>query len=1567
MGVEAGMPEQFGSLVESSPCAHSASRNVRRLGCLFGLLMLVMLVTAGLARAEGITNGGDDLRDGWYPEQSSLTPQLVSGGTFGQLWSASVEGSVYAQPLYFNGNVLIATEKNKVYSLNSATGAMNWSQPLSLGTPWNPNDLTCGDLTPSIGVTATPVIDTATNTAYLTHKTYVSGTSGAARWYMDAVDLSSGTEKAGFPVELSGAAQNQPGMTFNPTNELQRPGLLLLGGVVYAGFGSHCDRNSWQGWIFGVSTAGQVKARWVDVPSGLGGGIWMSGSGLVSDGTGTLLLTTGNGGSPTTPAAAGSPPTTLGESVVRLAVQSDGTLKAVNFFAPYNAKELDEKDLDFASSGITALNDNYFGTLTYPHLAVAAGKEGYVYLLNRESLGGFQQGSGGGDKVLQRIGPYGGVWSRPGIWPGEGGWIYIPSAYSGGALRVYKYGLSGSGEPTLSLQGTSSDAFGFSSSAAVITSSATTAGSALVWMVWTSGATGEGGQLRAYNPVPVEGHPVLRWSAPIGTSSKFATPGVGGGRIYVGNREGKVIGFGAPVSAPLTGPATEFPTTTTGASSEKTVTLTASGSVTVSKLSSTSSQFSVTSTTPALPATLSSGQTVQVGVKFTPTQTGPVGGALTAETSKGTASFSLSGTGQASGADLSTSPPTIAFGGVAVGETSSGSATFSNLGSAPLKINAEKVPAAPFAASGMPAVGSEIAPGASVTVTVTYHPTGEGSFHDEVGLETTGGNGAVPVSGSAGPPGVLKITSEKNEFGEVAVGSTATKSFTISNVGGTNVSITKSKPPSGGEFAATTTLPEGTTIAPGQTLTEKVTFTPTAGGAASGLWAINGDDSTGLHEVTFSGLGTTTFGKTAVGGSSDYFVAERKRVNRYALAAAGSVSKLSIYLSPTGTAGQQVLKGLIYSDSGGAPGALLGTSAQLTFSSTSATGWYDLSFASPVKLAAGNYWIGVITGATAGIAGFRYDNVTASRDYNSNSFAAGPTNPFGAVTTDGEQASLYATYTPATAVAVPSSTAPPTITGTAQQGQTLTEHHGSWTNEPTGYAYLWQQCDATGSNCKAITGATSTTYVARAEDVGHTIRVQETASNAGGPGVAATSNATAAVASVPVPGNVSVPTITGTAQQGQTLTEHHGEWTNEPTGYAYEWLQCNSLGTSCLPIAGAASQTYVPTSGDVGHTIRVQETASNAGGPGAGATSNATAGVTSPPVPVDVSVPTITGTAQQGQTLTEHHGEWTNEPTGYAYLWQQCDATGNNCKAITGAASTTYVARAEDVGHTIRVQETASNSFGPGAGAMSNATAAVSSPPVPGNVSVPTITGTAQQGQTLTEHHGSWTNEPTSYAYEWVQCDSLGTSCLPIAGAASQTYVPTSGDVGHAIRVQETASNAGGPGAAATSSATAAVSAAAPATFGKTAVGGSSDYFVAERKRVNRYALAAAGSVSKLSIYLAPTGTAGQQVLKGLIYSDSGGAPGALLGTSAQLTFSSTSATGWYDLSFASAVKLAAGNYWIGVITGASAGVAGFRYDNVTASRDYNSNSFAAGPTNPFGAVTTDGEQASLYATYTPG
>jgi Hypothetical glycosyl hydrolase family 15/IPT/TIG domain len=154
----------------------------------------------------------------------------------------------------------------------------------------------------------------------------------------------------------------------------------------------------------------------------------------------------------------------------------------------------------------------------------------------------------------------------------------------------------------------------------------------------------------------------------------------------------------------------------------------------------------------------------------------------------------------------------------------------------------------------------------------------------------------------------------------------------------------------------------------------------------------------------------STFGKTSVGASSDSFLGERKRVNRYTLPASGAVSKLEIYLAPTSNAGQQVLRGVIYADASAKPQALLAVSEQLTFQSSSPAGWYALPFAAPVTLGAGNYWIGVISGASNHVAGFRYDALSGSRFYNTNSYGLGASNPFGAAAADSEQMSLYATY-----------------------------------------------------------------------------------------------------------------------------------------------------------------------------------------------------------------------------------------------------------------------------------------------------------------------------------------------------------------------------------------------------------------------------------------------------------------------------------------------------------------------------------------------------------------------------
>ncbi len=389
------------------------------------------------------------------------------------------------------------------------------------------------------------------------------------------------------------------------------------------------------------------------------------------------------------------------------------------------------------------------------------------------------------------------------------------------------------------------------------------------------------------------------------------------------------------------------------------------------------------------------------------------------------------------------------------------------------------------------------------------------------------------------------------------------------------------------------------------------------------------------------------------------------------------------------------------------------------------------------------------------------------------------------------------------AVGAPASTAPPLISGTAVEADTLTESPASWTDNPTSIGYQWEDCDASGSVCSPILGATGQTYTLTGADVGQTIVVQETAANADGAGAPASSSATSQVAEG-VPVSTSSPSITGAAFEGATLTESNGSWTNNPVSYSYQWEDCDDTQSVCTPIVGATGQTYQLTAGDVGETIVVQETATNATGTGSPANSAATAVVVEG-VPVSTSSPSISGNAVEGATLTESPGSWTNSPVSYTYQWEDCSA--GNCEPISNADGQKYKLAATDVGQNIVVQETAWNGAGAGSPANSAATAVVVEG-VPVSTSPPSISGDAVEGSTLTESNGSWTNNPASYSYQWEDC--AGSVCSPIAGATGQTYVLTAGDVGATIVVQETATDATGAGSPASSAATTVVSVGVP-------------------------------------------------------------------------------------------------------------------------------------------------------------
>jgi outer membrane protein assembly factor BamB len=279
----------------------------------------------------------------------------------------------------------------------------------------------------------------------------------------------------------------------------------------------------------------------------------------------------------------------------------------------------------------------------------------------------------------------------------------------------------------------------------------------------------------------------------------------------------------------------------------------------------------------------------------------------------------------------------------------------------------------------------------------------------------------------------------------------------------------------------------------------------------------------------------------------------------------------------------------------------------------------------------------------------------------------------------------------------------------------------------------------------------------------------------------------------PAPQNTSPPSISGRAGQHETLSESHGSWTNNPTSYRYQWEDCDSSGGSCSVIAGATKPRLTLTSGDAGHTIRVEEIAINPSGSSSPASSAATR-VVLPPRPSNSAPPSISGNTTEGQTLAETHGSWTNSPTSFTYQWQRCDTSGTSCSAIPGATSNSYTLAAADVGDTIRVQETASNPRPIAAPATSAPTAVVqpaSAPRTnPSNRLPPVISGTTLAGQTLTGSTGAWSGTPpTSFSYQWERCAS---SCSVITGASSSSYTLTRSDVGAKIAVVVTATNSGG-------------------------------------------------------------------------------------------------------------------------------------------------------------------------------
>jgi hypothetical protein len=298
-------------------------------------------------------------------------------------------------------------------------------------------------------------------------------------------------------------------------------------------------------------------------------------------------------------------------------------------------------------------------------------------------------------------------------------------------------------------------------------------------------------------------------------------------------------------------------------------------------------------------------------------------------------------------------------------------------------------------------------------------------------------------------------------------------------------------------------------------------------------------------------------------------------------------------------------------------------------------------------------------------------------------------------------------------LAAPSNTSPPTISGTAKEGETLTASSGTWSGStPISFAYRWQRCNSGGGNCSNT--STGQTYKLQHGDVGHTMRVSVTASNSDG-SASAVSGATGVVAKGDDPANTALPTINGTLKDGQTLTTTNGSWTGNPTSFSYQWRRCDTGGSNCRDVGGN-QPSYALGRDDIGSTIRVKVRARNAFG--STDVTSAPTGVVAPagPLPANTSPPTISGTAKEGQTLVGGVGRWVNNPTRFALTWMRCDVNGNGCGGIATGSSVRL--GSADVGHRIRLVVDASNQYGTAKG-VSAPTAVVASALPSGAIRLP--------------------------------------------------------------------------------------------------------------------------------------------------------------------------------------------------------------------------------------------------------